>query len=105
MAEYQPIYLPDTNAAYETWVQQHKHDGFVITAHRTSTDLMYWHRADCGHIAPDGATSFVEGDYSTIKACAVDPGALAVWAKQHDEKLAYCKDCRWKWEKEHGVTG
>lgn len=102
MSELGPVYQPETEGEYTAWVTQHKHDGYVINAHKTGAAPMYWHRADCGHIRPDGSTPFIERDY--FKACALDPGALAVWAKQRPEPLNYCKDCAWKWDKEHGVT-
>lgn len=95
------VYEPETNSAYTLWVQQHPH-GYVINAHKTGAVPMYWHRADCGHIQPDGSTPFIGRDY--IKACALDPGALAVWAKVRHESLNYCKGCQWKWDKEHGAA-
>lgn len=98
MSADEQVYFPATQAEYESWVKQHKHDGYVINAHNKGAFPMYWHRANCGHIEPDGITQFIGADY--IKACATDPGELAVWAKQREEQLNYCKDCRWQWGKE-----
>jgi hypothetical protein len=63
---------------------------------------MYWHRADCAHIEPSEGWRFVGDDL--MKACALDPGELAAWAKQRPEALRYCADCRSKWVKEHSAT-
>jgi len=83
--------LPPKEAEYEKWIRQHPH-GYVINAHKTSSVPMVWHRAHCHHIRPDGSTRFVEGPY--LKACAMNPGDLATWAKSRPEALRCCPDCR-----------
>jgi hypothetical protein len=100
MSQSGALYLPESNAAYEAWVKQHP-AGYVINAAKNSSVAMYWHRVGCGHIQPDGIVQFVGGDF--IKACALDPGELAAWAKQRTEALLYCKDCQLRWEKEHSA--
>ncbi len=77
-----PVFLPDSNAAYAEWFHAHP-PGYVINAHKTGAYPMVWHRVGCGHIKPDGVTKFVGADF--IKACAIDPGELAVWAKPRKE--------------------
>lgn len=90
------IELPETEEAYRVWIERHP-SGFVINAWRDPGSKpdeffsMTWHRADCGHIRPDGSLRFVSGD--TMKACSLNAGALAVWAKSRSEALACCKDC------------
>ncbi len=86
----QRVVLPSKEADYKKWMQQHPH-GYVINASKTSSSPMVWHRAHCHHIRPDGTTPFVEGP--SIKACAIDPGELAVWAKSRPETLKRCPDC------------
>jgi hypothetical protein len=100
MDDFGHIELPVRDADYERWVREHQH-GHVINAHKTGAFPTYWHRADCGHIRPDGETRFVEGDF--IKACSLNPGALAVWAKARPEALNYCMSCRDTWLREQGA--
>lgn len=83
--------LPPTGGDYEKWMRQHPH-GYVINASKTSSAPMVWHRAHCHHIRPDGNTSFVGSQ--SVKACSMDPGVLAVWAKSRPEALTVCGDCR-----------
>ena len=91
MSEGGAVYLPDSNAEYTDWFQAHP-TGYIINAHKTGSMPMVWHRAGGGHIRPDGVTPFIGGEY--VKACALDPGELAVWAKSRRELLNMCKDCR-----------
>jgi len=91
------IVLPSTDAEYETWIDAHKR-GYVVNIPKTDSWVMYWHRADCDHIRPDGTLRFVEGQ--RIKACSLDPGALASWVKQQPQPLNYCLTCRDKWRSE-----
>ena|SRR5579859_4313060 len=88
------VFLPEHDVEYQEWVRQYPH-GFVINAHKNAAYPMYWHRADCGHIQPNGILRFVEGEF--IKACSLNPGELAAWAKPRSEGLNYCKDCRSRW--------
>jgi hypothetical protein len=55
---------------------------------------MMWHRADCGHIQPDGVLRFVEGD--DMKACSLNAGELAVWACSRGKQMDYSDTCRTK---------
>lgn len=91
MSESGAVYLPNTEAEYTDWFQAHPL-GYVINAHKSGAVPMFWHRVGCGHIKPDGVMRFIGGDY--LKACALDPGELAVWAKARREPLDICKDCR-----------
>lgn len=93
MDESNLIEFPSTEAEYEHWIEANP-QGQVVNAHKTGAFPMYWHRADCGHIQP-GSTHKVEGDY--IKACSLNPGALAAWTKTRSEELNYCTHCRHKW--------
>lgn len=86
------VFLPESDDAYAAWVHAHPR-GYVVN--KTGADSMMWHRADCGHIKPDGVLQFVP-----FKACAADPGELAMWAKSQPEALTYCSDCRIKAAKE-----
>lgn len=88
------VSLPVDDQSYADWVTAHQH-GFVINAHKTHSVPMVWHRADCGHIQPDGVLHWVSGSY--LKACSLNPGALAEWAKGRPEALVYCQTCRDKW--------
>lgn len=101
MDEPTDVFLPATNEAYEAWVKEHP-QGYIIRALHSHTKPLYWHRADCPHIEPSEGWRFVGGDL--MKACALDPGELAAWAKERPEKLRYCRDCRSKWAKEHNAT-
>lgn len=93
---------PKLEGDYVVWLQLHPH-GFVINVRAPGENAMYWHRADCGHIQPDGQSRLVEG--VRIKACSVNPGALAVWAKLRRETLHYCQTCHDKWIQEvHSVN-
>src|SRR5260221_13620746 len=82
---------PELEADYEAWVRRHP-QGFVINV---KSDVLVWHRADCGHIRPDGTLHFITD--AAIKACSLNPATLAPWAKQQRADLEYCKDCRTKW--------
>jgi hypothetical protein len=97
MAETAAVYLPEREARYAAWLHEHPH-GFVINAPKSGAQPMFWHRADCDTIQPYEDTRLVEGDY--IKACSLDPGALAVWAVSRDRRLNYCQACRDRWLKE-----
>jgi hypothetical protein len=101
MGETTGVFLPETNETYEAWVRQHPH-GYVINAVPSHSEDMYWHRADCPHIGPADGWRYIGVDL--MKACALDPGELVEWAKQRSESLRYCKSCRFKWAKEHGLT-
>jgi hypothetical protein len=94
------ITLPTQEEQYAVWVAAHPH-GHVINAHKTHSVQMLWHRADCGHIQPDGILHWVTGSY--LKACSLNAGALAVWAKGRPEALTYCQTCRDTWIKEQGA--
>lgn len=91
------IAIPVTEREYADWIAAHPH-GFVINAHKTQSGKMLWHRADCQHIQPEWADHWVTG--RTIKACSLNPGALAEWATAQGEALAYCQTCRDKWRGE-----
>jgi hypothetical protein len=90
------VELPEAEEAYRVWIERHP-SGFVINAWRDPGSMpgqlvgMVWHRADCDHIRPDGSARFVSGD--TLKACSLNAGALAVWAKSRGEALACCQSC------------
>jgi hypothetical protein len=88
----QRVTLPSKEADYDKWMRQHPR-GYVINAPKTPSPaaLMVWHRAHCHHIRPDGTTRFVEGPF--MKACAMDPGELAKWAKSRTDALNRCPDC------------
>ncbi len=101
MSETTGIFVPETNAAYEAWVRLHP-EGFVINASQSRSQAIYWHRADCSHIEPADGWRFVGDDL--MKACALDPGDLAEWAKQRPEALHYCKDCRNTSEKSRSAS-
>lgn len=61
---------------------------------------MVWHQATCGTLRWDKEeVRWVEGE--AIKACSMNPGELAVWAKERREELKYCTFCQHDWEKEH----
>ena len=94
------LVFPKRDAEYEQWVRQHR-DGHVIHMRKTGTGELCWHRADCGHIQPDGKLRFVETN--AIKTCSLNPGALAAWAMSQypSNGLHYCETCRDKWLKEH----
>jgi hypothetical protein len=53
----------------------------------------------CGAQIPEGGDArrlhFITD--AAIKACSLNPAALAQWAKQQRADLEYCKDCRTKW--------
>lgn len=93
------VYVPESEKGYATWVRQNQR-GYVVNAPRSAANRqpMKWHRADCPHIQPDGKSHFVEG--GDLKACSLDPGALAVWAFSYGRMLDYCDTCRIKWEGE-----
>lgn len=99
--ELHGVYLPETNDAYTAWVTRHPH-GYVINAAKSQTQAMYWHRADCMHIGPADGWRFVGDDH--MKACALDPGDLAEWAKPRPEALHYCRDCRRKSEEDTSAS-
>jgi hypothetical protein len=81
------VVLPKRDAEYTDWVRKYPH-GFVINAFKAGGKKMCWHRADCGHIQPDGVLKFVES--ACIKACSLNPGKLAEWANTRPEGLHYC---------------
>jgi hypothetical protein len=61
---------------------------------------MYWHQATCGTIKWDHKdVTWVEGEF--LKACSMNPGELAVWAKVRTEELKYCKHCQQAWNANH----
>jgi hypothetical protein len=91
------VILPATDVDYDAWVRKYP-QGFVVNIPGIKSDAMVWHRADCGHIRPDGRTRFVEGDQN--KACCPHPGILATWAVAQGRNLAYCNDCVTKWLQE-----
>jgi hypothetical protein len=95
------VVVPERYAEYEEWIQQHP-DGYVINAPRSSSEPMYCHRADCDHIQPYGVTKSGESEH-TIKACSLNPGALAEWAVHRGGALKYCETCRDKWLKEQST--
>lgn len=101
MEERVGVFEPKDNGEYEDWVGRNP-GGYVINASKSQGQAMYWHRADCPHIGPAEGWRYVGDDL--MKACALDPGELVEWAKRRPEALHYCKDCRHKWVKEHGVT-
>jgi hypothetical protein len=55
------------------------------------------------------ARAFLDGDtmrvmlrmrsMNKIKACATNPGELALWAKQRPNPLSYCQTCQADWAK------
>jgi hypothetical protein len=99
------VFLPETEEAYTAWVRQHPH-GHVINALKGTTQTatpMIWHRADCFHIEPADSVRYVTGEF--IKACALNPAVLAVWAKPRPEALNYCMDCESVWSKEAQPRG
>jgi len=91
--------LPQTEAEYAAWVQQHPH-GYIVNAPKHGNDNMMWHRASCSYIVPYANQRSVEGDQ--LKACSTHAGALAVWAKRRSdsEGLEYCQECRDKTKNE-----
>lgn len=91
------VMLPADDQAYADWIAMHRH-GYVINAHKSHSVQMMWHRADCGHIQPDGVLHWVTGTY--LKACSLNPRALAEWVKGRPEALMYCRTCRDKWVSE-----
>ena len=93
------VQVPARDADYAAWVRQHP-DGYVIHLRKAGAGDACWHRADCGHIQPDGTLRFVESN--AIKACSLNPGALAAWAVSTypSKRLHYCEPCRDKWLKE-----
>lgn len=93
------VYIPESERGYSTWVKQNQR-GYVVNAPKAaaSRQVMKWHRADCPHIQPDGELRFVESD--DLKACSLNPGALAAWAFSYGRMLEYCDTCRTKWESE-----
>ena len=99
MSDLSRVYLPESEANYARWVRQYP-KGYVVNAPKSaaSNKDMMWHRADCGHIQPDGILHFVEDD--DLKVCSLDPGALAVWACARGRGLDYCESCRDKWVSE-----
>jgi hypothetical protein len=101
MTMSEEIVMPVTDADYEAWIRAHPH-GYVINIPKSEGGVMYWRRADCDHIRPDGTLRFVEGQ--RIKACSLDPGALASWVKQQPQPLNYCITCRDKWRSEQRHT-
>ena len=90
MEEQSRVLLPETEEEYTAWVRGHP-SGYVINSHKHHAGKMVWHRACCGHIAPDEKIRYVTGDYD--KACCTNPGTLAVWAKQRPERLELCQGC------------
>jgi hypothetical protein len=101
MPDADAVYIPEVEGTYADWLRQHP-SGYVINAPKSGTQPMMWHRADCEHIQPFENTHLVEGDW--LKACSLNPGALAVWAMTHGRELHYCKDCRDMWLKEQRST-
>jgi hypothetical protein len=91
------VYVPESEKGYTAWMKQNPR-GYVVNAPKAAITAkpMMWHRADCGHIQPDGKSRFVEDN--DLKACSLDPGALAVWAFSYGRALDYCDTCRTKWE-------
>lgn len=92
------VTLPTNDQSYAAWVAAHP-QGYIINAHKSHSVPMVWHRAEWGHIKPDGVLHWVTGDY--LKACSLNPGALAEWAKERPETLVNCQACRDKWMSEH----
>lgn len=93
------VLLPKTDEEFETWRDQHP-GGYIINAHKQHGLPMYWHQAGaCWHIS--GHDNWVNGDY--LKACSLNAGELAVWAKARREELRYCQDCAARWEKEQSA--
>src|SRR5690349_5045737 len=90
------VVVPDTEAGYAKWIRQNQ-QGYVVNAPRSSMSnaKMMWHRADCGHIQPDGKLHFVEDD--DMKACSLNAGELAAWACSRGRQMDYCDTCRTKW--------
>jgi hypothetical protein len=96
MGEASKVYMPESDRGYAAWVKQNQH-GYLVNAPKSasSTKRMMWHRADCGHIQPGEGLHFVERD--DLKACSLDPGALAVWACSRGKMMDYCDTCRDAW--------
>jgi hypothetical protein len=90
------VSLPDTEEQFATWVRADPH-GYVINAHRRHQIRMVWHRADCPTLN-DPNSVYITGDF--LKACSLNPGALAEWAKPRREPLEYCLACRDRWVRE-----
>lgn len=91
------VYLPDTENGYKKWMESNQR-GYVVNAPRSAANrqAMVWHRADCKHLQPNGKSQYVEG--ADLKACSLDPGALAEWAFSYGRALDYCETCRAKSE-------
>lgn len=101
MEDVDVLAIPVRDAEYEAWIRHHPR-GFIINVKKSSGSAMVWHRADCDHIQPDGTLRFITS--AAIKACSSDPGVLAVWAVEQHMPLEYCKDCQYRWRKEHDVA-
>ncbi len=82
--------------AYHDWVQQNP-QGFVINAWKApggrTNNAMVWLRAGCDHIDPRYSSEIPPFRYvasEKLKACSMNPAALAIWAKERPEPLTSC---------------